>query len=111
MTDAAKPHGLAGVTLPISAELAGLADEVLRARLNDLNALPAEQITASHIDGLYKLLVMVEKISQDTRLLEKAVLVMDSYVDYLKRTLPPDDIEGEFQRINGFLLSLEEQEG
>ena len=90
-------------------EIARLAEDVLRAKLEELRELPPEDIDPAKIDAMYKLLLTVEKTSKETRLLEKGIFVMNVYVDYLRRTVSPEDIEIEFQRVNGFLTSLEEQ--
>jgi len=92
-------------------EIAGFAEDILRAKLQELRSLPAEQIDAGKIDGLYKLLKAAERIAKETRLLEKAVLVMDAYIDYCKHNINQDACTVEFARINSFLSGLEGREG
>lgn len=92
-------------------EIAGFSLDILRAKAEELRSLPPAEIDASAIDGIYKLMLLAEKIAKETRLLEKAVLVMDRFVDYSRKSLSQEALDEEFVRINGFLTSLEEQEG
>lgn len=91
-------------------EIAGFTLDILRAKAEDLRTLPPAEIDASAIDGIYKLMLLAEKISKETRLLEKAVLVMDRFIDFCRESLSGDALESQFQLINSYLSSLEEKE-
>lgn len=89
-------------------EIAGATLDILLAKVEELRRLPPVEVDASAIDGIYKLMLLAEKIAKETRLLEKAVLVMDYYIDFCRRTLSGEALESEFQLVNGFLAALEE---
>lgn len=91
-----------------AAEISEFTLDVLHKKLADLRELPADQIDAGAIDGIYKLLITAERVAKETRLLEKAVLVMDAYIDHCQKDLPPEELEQEFARINTFLSALEQ---
>lgn len=90
-------------------EIANFILDILRAKAEELRSLPPAEIDAAAIDGIYKLMLLAEKITKETRLLEKAVLVMDAFIDFCQNTLSSEEKEREFERINAFLSSLEEQ--
>jgi len=91
-------------------EIARFTLDILRAKAGELRSLPPSEIDAGAIDGIYKLMLLAEKITKETRLLEKSVLVMDSYIDFCRKSLSGESLEAQFQLVNAFLESLEAQE-
>jgi len=84
--------------------------DVLQSKLRQLRDMPPEQVDAGMIDGIYKLMLMAEKLAKETRLLEKAVLVMDKYIDVVGKDLSQEDREVMFARVNTLLTYLETHE-
>lgn len=67
-----------------------MALKILKAKLQQIEQLPPDQVTTGMLDGLNKLMLTVQNARETVRLLEAAVIAGEEFIGFIRRTVPDE---------------------
>jgi len=86
-----------------------LASNTLRVKLTEMQELAPEQITPAMLDGITKLVKVVERAKTEVRVFECVVIAAESFVPFVQREVPDEETRARiFEVWENFLDSVKD---